>query len=187
MGKLVLYSLVSLDGATEDPHRYFPETPARPGAPVFDQDLERHEAAMLERQGAVLLGRTTYDQWARYWPTSEEQPFADFINGVRKYVVTSRPLGGGWPHAEAVAGPLADIVTQAKASTDLDVGVHASITLAKSLLSAGLVDELCLAVGRVLDPVGPRLFDDLPERVEMELLEAAPTSSGSVWLRYGLR
>jgi dihydrofolate reductase len=184
--KLVLYTLVSLDGATEDPHRYFPETPARPGAPVFDEDLTRHEKAMLERQGAVLLGRTTYDQWSQYWPTSDEQPFADFINDVRKYVVTSRPLTGGWPHAEAVSGPLADVVARAKASTDLDIGVHASITLAKSLLSAGLVDELCLAVGRVLDPDGPRLFDELSERVEMRLLEAAATSSGSVWLRYAL-
>ena len=70
---------------------------------------------------------------------------------------------------------------------DGDVDVHASITLAKALLAAGLVDELCLAVGRVLDPVGPRLFDDLPDRVEMSLVEAVPTSSGSLWLRYRLR
>ena len=49
-----------------------------------------------------------------------------------------------------------------KARTDGDVGVHASITLAQSLLAEGLVDELCLAVGRVLDPVGPRLFAGLP-------------------------
>jgi dihydrofolate reductase len=182
--KLVLYTLVSLDGATEDPHRYFPETPNRPGAPVFDEELVQHEAAMLDRQGAVILGRTTYDQWSRYWPTSDEQPFADFINGVRKYVVTSSPLTGDWPQAEAVSGPLAEVVGRAKASTEKDVGVHASITLAKSLLAAGLVDELCLAVGRVIDPVGPRLFDEVPDRIQMTLIEASPTSSGSVWLRY---
>lgn len=61
-----------------------------------------------------------------------------------------------------------------KARTDGDVGVHASITLAKSLLAGGLVDELCLAVGRVLDPVGPRLFARLPARRELELVEATP-------------
>jgi riboflavin biosynthesis pyrimidine reductase len=66
------------------------------------------------------------------------------------------------------------------------VGVHASITLAKSLLAEGLVDELCLAVGRVIDPVGPRLFAGLPERRVLELVEAASTSSGSLWLRYKL-
>jgi dihydrofolate reductase len=75
---------------------------------------------------------------------------------------------------------------KARTDTDADVGVHASITLAKSLLAEGLVDELCLAVGRVLDPVGPRLFAGLPARRELELVEARSTSSGSVWLRYRL-
>ncbi len=50
-----------------------------------------------------------------------------------------------------------------------------------------LADELCLAVGRALDPVGPRLCDDLPDRVELSLVEAAPTASGRLRLRYRLR
>jgi dihydrofolate reductase len=183
---LVLYTLVSLDGATEDPHRYFPETPDTPGAPVFDEDLARLEGEMTGRQGAVLLGRRTYDEWSGYWPTSDEQPFADFINGVSKYVVTSTPLAGDWNNAEPVSGPLAEVVADVKARAEGDVGVHASITLATSLLAENLVDELCLAVGRVLDPVGPRLFAGLPARRELELVEAVPTSSGSVWLRYRL-
>jgi dihydrofolate reductase len=184
---IVLYTLVSLDGATEDPHRYFPETSDTHGAPVFDEDLARHEAAMLAQQTAVLLGRRTYDEWSRYWPTSDEQPFADFINSVPKYVVTSTPLTGEWGNAQQVSGALAEIVANIKAHVAGDIGVHASITLAKALLAAGLVDELCLAVGRVLDPRGPRLFDELPDRIELNLVEAAPTSSGSLWLRYRLR
>jgi dihydrofolate reductase len=186
MADVVLYTLVSLDGATEDPHRYFPETGDKDGAPVFDEELARHEEAMLARQGAVLLGRRSYDEWSRYWPTSGEQPFADFINAVPKYVVTSTPLDGDWANAYAVSGPLPDVVADVKERADGDVGVHASITLARSLLAEGLVDELCLAVGRVLDPVGPRLFDGLPARRELQLVEAAPTASGSVWLRYRL-
>jgi dihydrofolate reductase len=186
VSNIVLYTLVSLDGATEDPHRYFPETGDRHGAPVFDDDLARHEEEMITRQGAVLLGRRTYDQWSRYWPTSDEQPFADFINAVPKYVVTSTPLAGDWNSAQPISGPLPQVVADVKARADGDVGVHASITLAQSLLAEGLVDELCLAVGRVLDPVGPRLFAGLPALRELELVEAAPTSSGSVWLRYRL-
>ena len=186
MPDIVLYTLVSLDGATEDPHRYFPETGDGNGAPVFDDELARLEAAMIARQGAVLPGRRTYDEWSRYWPTSDEQPFADFINSVPKYVVTSTPLAGEWSNAQQVSGPLADVVADVKARADGDVGVHASITLAKSLLAEELVDELCLAVGRVLDPVGPRLFAELSARRELELVEAAPTSSESLWLRYRL-
>ena len=181
---IVLYTLVSLDGATENPNRYFPESGDKHGAPVFDEELARLEKAMIARQAAVLLGRRTYDEWSRYWPTSDEQPFADFINAVPKYVVTSTPLAGGWNNAEPVSGPLAGAVRDVKSRADGDVGVHASITLAQSLLAEDLVDELCLAVGRVLDPVGPRLFAGLPTRRELELVEAASTSSGSVWLRY---
>jgi dihydrofolate reductase len=183
---IVLYTLVSLDGATDDPHRYFPETGDKHGAPVFDEELARLEGEMIARQDAVLLGRRTYDEWSRYWPTSDEQPFADFINAVPKYVVTSTPLSGEWNDAEAVSGSLAEIVAGLKKRVVGDVGIHASITLAKSLLAEGLVDELCLAVGRVLDPIGPRLFAGLPERRELELVEAAATSSGSLWLRYRL-
>ena len=186
MANLVLYTLVSLDGATEDPRRYFPETGDKHGAPVFDEELARHEETMITRQGAVLLGRRTYDEWSRYWPTSDEQPFADFINAVPKYVLTSTPLASEWTNAQSVSGPLAKVVADVKARTVDDVGVHASITLAKSLLADGLVDELCLAVGRVLDPVGPRLFAGLHARRELELVEAAATSSGSVWLHYRL-
>ena len=186
MPKIVVYTLVSLDGATEDPNRYFPETGDKHGAPVFDEELARLEGEMLARQAAVLLGRRTYDQWSRYWPTSDEQPFADFINAVPKYVLTSTPLPGDWANAQSISGPLTEVVADVKARTDADIGVHASISLAQSLLAEGLVDELCLAVGRVLDPVGPRLFAGLSARFELELVQAAPTSSGSVWLRYRL-
>jgi dihydrofolate reductase len=186
MPDIVLYTLVSLDGATEYPHRYFPETGDRPGAPVFDEELARLEGEMIARQGAVLLGRRTYDEWSRYWPTSGEQPFADFINTVPKYVVTSTPLTGSWANSQSVSGPLTKVVADVKARAGADVGVHGSITLAKSLLADGLVDELCLAVGRVLDPVGPRLFAGLPALRRLELVEAASTPSGSVWLRYRL-
>ena len=184
MPNLVVYTLVSLDGAAEHPRSYFPESTDQ-GAPVFDEDLERLEREMIDRQKAVLLGRTTYDEWSQYWPTSQEQPFADFINNVPKYIVTSRPLDGRWNNAEAVSGPLGEIVADLKSRIEGDIGVHASITLAKSLLAEELVDELCLVVGRVLDPVGVRLFDGLPGRSELSLIEAVPTAGGSLWLRYG--
>jgi dihydrofolate reductase len=184
VSRIVLYSLMSLDGAVDDPSRYFPETGVRHGPPVFDQELADFEADMTSRQSAVLLGRGMYDEWSRYWPTSDEQPFADFINSVPKYVVTSRPLTGDWAPAEAVGAPLERLVDDLKGRTTGDIGVHGSITLAQSLLRAGLVDELCLGVGRVLDPLGRRLFDGLGELREMQLEQAVATSSGSVWLRY---
>jgi dihydrofolate reductase len=184
VANVVLYTLMSLDGATEDPHRYFPETGDNHGAPVFDEELVRLEGEMIARQGAVLLGRRTYDEWSGYWPTSDEQPFADFINGVRKYVVTSTPLTGAWPNSEAMRGPIEDTVRDLKGRPGGDIGIHGSITLARSLLAAGLVDELHLAVGPVLDPEGRRLFDGLADLRRLELVRAIPTPGGTVWLTY---
>jgi dihydrofolate reductase len=185
MSKVVLYTLTSLDGAVEDPRRYFPDsTPTVASAPVFDPVMADLEAQLIGNQDTVLLGRTTFDEWSRYWPTSDEQPFADFINSVKKYVVTSTPLTNSWGQAEAVAGPLADIVGDLKARPGGDIGVHGSITLAQALLAAGLVDELHLAVGPVLDPEGRRLFEGLNDLRELELLRATPTPGGAVWVTY---
>jgi dihydrofolate reductase len=185
MRKVVQYTLTSLDGAVDDPRRYFPDSdPTAVSAPVFDSVLADLEAQMIGRQDAVLLGRNMFDEWSGYWPTSDEQPFADFINSVKKYVVTSRPLPDTWSNAEAVAGPVADIVRDLKARPGGDIGVHGSITLAQSLLAAGLVDELQLAVGPVLDPTGRRLFEGLADLRRLELVGATPTPDGTVWMTY---
>jgi hypothetical protein len=76
----------------------------------FDSVMDDNEAKVIGAQDAVLLGRHMYDEWSRYWPTADEQPFADFINSVKKYVLTSTPLANGWHNAEAVEGPIEDLV-----------------------------------------------------------------------------
>jgi dihydrofolate reductase len=83
-----------------------------------------------------------------------------------------------------VAGPVADIVRDLKARPGGDIGVHGSIRLAQSLLAAGLVDELRLAVGPVLDPAGRRLFEGLDDLRRLELLGATTTPGGTVWVTY---
>lgn len=186
MRKIVLYAITSLDGAVDDPTRSFPPEvdPDKPQPPTFDDVLIAREADLIGAQDAVLLGRGMYDEWARYWPTSTEQPFADFINTVKKYVVTSSPLTTAWGDVETVSGPLADIVRTLKALPGRDIGVHGSIHLAQSLLAEGLVDELHLAVAPVLDPQGRRLFDGLPGMQRLTLQSATPTPGGALWLVY---
>src|SRR5690242_16979736 len=119
--KIVLYTLMSLDGAVDDPTMYFVPDDAYDRAPTFDQAMIDNEAKVIGTQDDVLLGRHMYDEWARYWPASDEQPFADFINGVRKYVVTSTPLSTPWRNAEAVGGPIEEIVRALKAPPGGDI------------------------------------------------------------------
>jgi dihydrofolate reductase len=75
-------------------------------------------------------------------------------------------------------------VRDLKARPGGDIGIRGSITLARSLLAAGLVDELVLVVGPVLDPTGRRLFEGLDDLRRLELVRATPTPGGTVWLTY---
>jgi dihydrofolate reductase len=184
--RIVVYTITSLDGSVDDPTRLFPPDvdPDRPQPPTFDDELIAREAELIGQQDAVLLGRHMYDAWAHYWPTSDEQPFADFINGVKKYVVTSTPLTTQWGDAEAVSGSLTDVVQRLTALPGKDIGVHGSITLAQSLLAEGLVDELHLAVAPVVDPEGRRLFERAQDLHRLTLVGATPTPGGALWLVY---
>ncbi|MQA27282.1 MAG: dihydrofolate reductase [Micromonosporaceae bacterium] len=184
MRKVVLYTLMSADGAVEDPTRYFPDFDFS----GFDEDMSAHEARVIGAQDTVLLGRKTYDQWSRYWPSSDAQPFADFINNVQKRVLTSSTPTTTWTNTTVANGPLADLVAELKATPGGDIGVHGSIDLARSMLRARLVDQLSLVIAPTLSGIGRRLFDpDLFDDTEvrrLELLQATGTSSGGVLLDY---
>ena len=80
--KVVLYTLMSLDGEVDHPGRYF--TGSRSGeAPEFDSVMDDNERKIIAAQDAVLLGRHMYDEWSQYWPHVVHQPFADFINSAK--------------------------------------------------------------------------------------------------------
>jgi dihydrofolate reductase len=183
--KLVVYTLMSLDGDVDNPGGYF--VGSRPdAAPHFDDEMIENERRVIATQDTVLLGRHMYDEWSGYWPTSNEQPFADFINGVHKVVVTSSPLTRTWNNAEAASGPVEDVVRTLKSQPGKDIGVHGSITLAQSLLAAGLADELQLVVGPAAGFRGRRLFDTSEAIRRLELLSATSTPSGCLILAYRL-
>lgn len=191
MGKLVLYSICSLDGAVDDPSRLFPPSVTEPGTtepgpPEFDDAMESRFRGMLESQTAVLLGRGMYDEWSHFWPTSNDQPFADFINNVPKYVVTSTRLQSSWTNSQPICGTLPDIVARVKATTTGDVGLHGSVTLAQSMLAADLVDELQLTVAPIFDPSGRRLWERVTDPTPLKLTDSLVAPSGAMWLTYSL-
>ncbi|MBY8879980.1 dihydrofolate reductase family protein [Actinacidiphila acidipaludis] len=167
MRKTVVYELVSLDGVAEDPDSFFDE---------WDDVVDAHLASVIATQDAVVLGRRSYTQWARFWPTSDIEPFATFINGVTKYVATSTPLDADWAEATAVDGELVGFVRNLKEQPGGDIGVHASISVAQALLTAGVVDELRLVVAPRVAAGGRRLLDGLPPlRLEAVSSELSPT------------
>jgi dihydrofolate reductase len=186
MRKVVLYTLMSLDGAVDAPDRFFAQNPDRTEVPEFDAAMEANEAEIIATQDVVLLGRGMYDQWSRFWPAAEYEPFATFINTVKKYVVTSSPLVTPWHNAEAVHGPIEDVVRELQSTPGGDIGVHGSVQLAQSLLAAGLVDELQLVVGPTVGFGGRRLFPTGDQIDRLDLVRASPTPSGALLLTYAV-
>ena len=174
MRKVVVYELLSLDGVAEEPDRFFAD---------WDYAMDANLAEVISTQDTVVLGRKSYEEWAGYWPTSDIEPFATFINGVEKLVATSTPLDRTWSNATAVDGDLVDAVRALRERPGGDIGVHASISVARSLMAAGVVDELRLAVFPAIAGSGRRLLDDIPAG-RLENLVTTTSPSGSLMLRY---
>ena len=117
--KVVAYELLSLDGVAENPDEFIFD---------WDDEMEANLSALIATQDAVILGRRSYEEWAGYWPGSNVEPFATFINGVAKYVATSSPLDRTWTNATVIDGDLVEFVRDLKNQPGGDIGVHASIT-----------------------------------------------------------
>jgi dihydrofolate reductase len=167
MRKVVAYELLSLDGVAEQPDEFVTE---------FDEVMRENLGRVIATQDAVLLGRRTYDDWAEFWPASDIQPFASFINGVDKFVVTSTTPGLAWPNTTVVDGDLPEFVTGLKQRPGGEIGVHGSIALTQSLLEGGLIDELRLVIAPAVQMHGRKLFDrGLPRRLKLIRHVASPS------------
>ena len=177
MRKVVAYELLSLDGVAEHPDAFITE---------FDEVMRENLGRVIATQDTVLLGRRTYEDWAAFWPTSDIEPFAAFINPVRKLVLTSTPLDPAWTNATVVEGDLAEFVAELKAQPGGDIGVHGSIDLARALLGLGLVDELRLVIAPAVQVQGRRLFDrGVPQHLSLTRSVTSPT--GSLLVDYAAR
>jgi dihydrofolate reductase len=160
MRKVVLSEFLSFDGVAESPTDFILD---------FDDDvMDEYGERVLSTQDAVVLGRRTYDEWAEFWPDSDIEPFASFINSVSKFVVTSTPLEQSWTNTTVADGTLKEFITSLKNEPGGDIGVTGSIKLSQSLLAQGLVDELRLVIAPAIMVNGRKLFEGTtPSRFEV--------------------
>ena len=175
MRKVVVYMLLSADGVAEAPETFF----------GWDDALDPVLGDVISRQDTVILGRRTFNSWSQFWPTSTIQPFAMFINAVPKYIATSTPLDREWPGATQIETDLSKFARTLKGQPGGDIGIHGSISVARALVGAGLVDELRLAIGPMIVGHGQRLLDDLPS-VPLELISSESTPEGYLSVAYAV-
>ena len=173
MRKIVVCELLSLDGVAEAPDSFF----------GWDDAVDANLAAVMGTQDAVILGRRSYTEWAQFWPSSQIEPFATFINGVTKYVATSTPLDQDWANTTAIDGGLVEFVRDLKQRPGGEIGVHASISVAQALLAADVADELRLVIAPAIAGQGRRLFDGLPS-IQLELIRSEISPAGYLLVDY---
>jgi dihydrofolate reductase len=156
---------------------------------TWDEEMAAALAKALDTADTVLLGRSTYQMWAEYWPNysgGDDAAFAEWINNSPKYVVsTTLDDVDAWQNSTLIKGDLAEAVTRLKEGEGKDISVAGSPGLVTSLLERDLLDELSLMINPVVAGEGRRkLFPGDAAVKKLELVSAKPTSSGVILATY---
>jgi dihydrofolate reductase len=172
MGRIAAALFTTVDGSAERPDRWH--------FPYFDEAMGLAVDAHTSRCEAYLMGRVLYDQWSEYWPKAED-PFREFINPVQKYVLSTTLQSADWENTTVLSS--LDEVRALKDRTEGTIGMSGSLSTVRSLLGAGLLDELDLLV----DPIvvsGERRWTDELDRVPLELASSKALPTGVLHLVY---
>ena len=187
MGKLVVSEFITLDGVIDDPGGA--EEFDRGGwAFQFERGAEGDKFKLDETLGAeaLLLGRVTYEGFAAAWPSrTDEVGFADKMNTIPKYVVSSTLQDLTWDTSTRIDGDVAEEVAKLKEQVAGEILVAGSATLVRTLIENDLVDELRLMVFPTVLGGGKRLFGDSASAKAFRLIESrAVGDAGVIILRY---
>ena len=172
MRKIVVTEFITLDGVMEDPG----------GAEKFERggwafkfnrgpEGDKFKLDEIMTSDAMLLGRKTYEGFAEAWP-SRTGEFADMMNGMQKYLVSTTLEHGSWNNTTVIKGNVAAEVAKLKAMPGKDILVAGSAQLVNYLLEHDLVDVYRLMVFPVVLGKGKRLFTNGNSDYALRLAEA---------------
>jgi dihydrofolate reductase len=186
MGKIVISENVSLDGVVQDPTG---EEGFRHGG-WFGQvgDKDREEWAKVEFEEALgaealLLGRRSDEYFGPRW-TGRSGEWADRLNGLPKYVVSSTLVNPEWSNSTVLKGEVVNEVSKLKQELDGEIVVYASRQLVHTLMEHDLVDELRLMVYPVVLGAGERLFGETSDKKSIRPRYARTVGDSLVYLTY---
>jgi dihydrofolate reductase len=190
MRKLIVLSFITLDGVMQGP--------GGPGeddsggfkyggwsVPYFDDVVGNLMSEQMGHPFDLLLGRTTYDIFAAYWPRQgDDNPGAGVINRARKYVISRRPVNLDWKTTIPINGDVVEKIKQLKKEDGPELQVHGSGNLIQTLLKNDLVDEFWLKTFPVALGSGKRLFAEGTMPVGFALKDSRISPSGVVVSSY---
>jgi class 3 adenylate cyclase/dihydrofolate reductase len=186
MGRLIVSEFVTVDGVMEAPG--FEEHRSGRNAWALragDEETQRYKRDELNAAAAILLGRTTYEIWAAFWPSlPDDEPFGRRMNDISKYVVSNSLTRAEWANTTIVSGDLGAEVAAIRHQIDGDLVVFGSADLVADLTKLDLVDEYRLMLFPVILGSGKRLFRDEVDTSHLRLVDARTFASGVVLLTY---
>ncbi|MGO8958949.1 MAG: dihydrofolate reductase family protein [Streptosporangiaceae bacterium] len=186
MGRIVISENVSLDGVIQDPTG---EEGFRLGG-WFGQigEKDRNAWARVELDealgaAALLLGRRSYEYFAARW-VSRTGEWADRLNNLPKYVVSSTLEDPDWNNSTVLMGDAVSEVSKLRQRVNGDIIVYASGQLVHTLIEHDLVDELRLMIYPFALGAGERLFGETSDKKAMRLVDAQIVGDGLAFLTY---
>jgi dihydrofolate reductase len=191
--RIVISEFISLDGVVQAPGGAEEDTDGgfRHGGwsmPFFDPEVMGPAFdEMVQRTDALLYGRRTWQVMAGAWPGRAGDPFADWINAVEKYVVSSTLTESDleWKPTTLIPGDaIVKAVTDLRQRPGGDVNIMGSAQLVRTLLAADLVDELSLMIEPIVLGGGKTIFPEDGEARPFELLSATTAKTGVQLCRY---
>lgn len=187
MRKVILQEFVTVNGLAAGPNG---TTDYISASLRGDATFGHMQSALMDATDTMLLGRVTYQMFSSYWPNvteGDQKPFADKLNSKKKLVFSrtlERAPWGSSDEGTIIRGSPADEVAKLKRQPGQDMVLWGSLTLAQSLIEAGLIDEYRLVVCPVVLGGGRALFEDGPDSLQLKLLEARTLERGAVSLTY---
>jgi dihydrofolate reductase len=183
MRKIVVSLWVSIDGRIAGPNGELDWL-------LPDEQMGDYELKLVHSSDVLLLGRSTYDDFAAHWPhvgdeSSEfERAFACRVNEMRKVVISGSSAETAWHNTERYATVDRDQIADLRAEPGQDILVYGSGTVVRALTNLGLVDEYHLLVHPVVLGAGQRLFDTVDTPIQWELISAGTFATGVSQLKY---
>lgn len=177
MRKIIATEYVTLDGLMEEPGKW--------SFPFWSEEAAKFKFDELFACDALLLGRITYEGFAKAWPSmTDEAGFADRMNNLPKYVVSTTLEHPEWNNSTVIKENVVEEISRLKQQSGQDILLAGSGQLLYTLMQHDLVDEYRFMLHPIVLGSGKRLFQDGIDMKVLKLVETKTFDSGIVILTY---
>lgn len=186
MRKLIVQQWVTVDNVAAEDDGGLSFVSGEPFDDAVTTPFTTSLMGFIDSVDTMILGANTYAQSVGYWPNAEEQGrYGEKLNALTKLVASSTLDAAPWGAfpAATVTRDAVGTISELKEQGGKDIWLWGSLTLMRSLLDAGLVDEVRLLVCPVSRGSGRRVFEDSRN---LTVLEASAFDNGVVLLRYAI-